>query len=234
MAHQLVMKSGPIPGKIYPVEKSEIYLGREAGNDIFINEPEVSRRHARLSFQSGNYVLEDLGSTNGTFVNGQRVSGLRILHAGDTITLGENVSLTFELASFDPNATVASTPGAAFPSQPPLSSVPPSQEAQPAKPQPEAYPSPSHRPQPRRSEAQASPQRPAYTSQVPPTPAATFTPEDEEAEERPSRTWLWAGCGCLVVLLCVLVAGAWVFDSLNLYCTPPFRDAMVLIGAACP
>jgi hypothetical protein len=36
------------------------------------------------------------------------------------------------------------------------------------------------------------------------------------------------------VLVCILVGGAFVFDYLNLYCTPPFREAMVLIGAACP
>lgn len=217
MAYQLVMKSGPIPGKIFPVEKSEIYLGRDVGSDVFINEPEVSRRHARLSLQSGNYILEDLGSTNGTFVNGQRVSGLRILHPGDTITLGENVSLTFELAPFDPNATATSLPGVAG-----------SPESQPASSAP-----PLVQPLPRSGQTPPS-DRPAYTSQPASTPAETFAPEDDETGQRPSRTWLWAGCGCLVVLLCVLVGGVWVFDYLNLYCTPPFRDAMVLIGAACP
>jgi len=227
MAHQLVMKSGPVPGKIYPIEKSEMYLGREAGNDIFINEPEVSRRHARLTLQSGNYILEDLGSTNGTFVNGQRVSGLRILHPGDTITLGENVSLTFELAAFDPNATAASAFSSAAPPRPPASSASP-------RPQSEAFVSPPVQPQRRGSEAQPPPQRPVSVNRPAFASAEAFQPEEEEAEERPSRTWLWAGCGCLVVLLCVLIAGAWVFDSLNLYCTPPFRDAMVLIGAACP
>jgi len=90
MAHQLVMKSGPVPGKIYPIEKSEMYLGREAGNDIFINEPEVSRRHARLTLQSGNYILEDLGSTNGTRLNGKTVQS-RELADGDKITIGTTV-----------------------------------------------------------------------------------------------------------------------------------------------
>ncbi len=222
MAYQLVMKSGPIPGKVFPLEKSEIYIGREPGNDIFVNEPEVSRRHARLTLQSGNFILEDLGSTNGTFVNGQRVAGLRILHPGDTITLGENVSLTFDLAAFDPGATAASVPGATFP---PGSPTPPSSP----RPQPVPFTSPAGQPQPRRSEPQALPQRPISVS-----PAEDFQLEEEAEEERPTRTWLWAGCGCLAVLLCVLIAGAWVFDYLNLYCTPPFRDIMVLIGAACP
>lgn len=227
MAYQLVMKSGPIPGKVFPLEKSEIYLGREAGNDIFINEPEVSRRHARLTLQSGNYILEDLGSTNGTFVNQQRVSGLRILHPGDTITLGENVSLTFELATFDPNATPDSLSAAGPSPQPPVPSAT-------LRPQPEAIVSPVVQPQPPKSEAQRPPQRPASVSRPAVRSAEAFQPEGEVEEERPSRTWLWAGCGCLFILLCVLIAGMWAFDYLNLYCTPPFRDVMVLIGAACP
>lgn len=206
MAYQLVMKAGPIPGKVFTVEKSEITLGRDVGSDVFINEPEVSRRHARLSLQSGNYILEDMGSTNGTFVNGQRVIGLRILQPGDIITLGENVSLTFELASFDPNVTTVSTPGDA-------GTVKPHAAAGTQTP---------------------PPARPAYTSQPALTSVETFAPEDEEAGQRPTRPWFWVGCGCLVVLLCMLGGGIWLFDYLNLYCTPPFRDAMVLIGAACP
>jgi hypothetical protein len=71
---------------------------------------------------------------------------------------------------------------------------------------------------------------PTYAGQVPASPVEPLIPE----ESNPRRTWLWAGCGCAVVLVCVLVGSAFVFDSINLYCTPPFRSAMELIGAVCP
>ena len=72
---QLVMRAGPTPGKVFSLSKTELYLGRDISNDIVINDAEVSRKHVRLMLQSGQFVLEDLGSTNGTFVNNQRVAG---------------------------------------------------------------------------------------------------------------------------------------------------------------
>lgn len=207
MAYQLVMKSGPASGKVYSLITSEISIGREAGSDVFINDEEISRQHARLTSQFGDYVLEDLGSTNGTFVNSQRITGQRILKSGDTILLGENVSLTFEEVPFDPNATqVNPSIGESVLELPEYETEAP-QEAQ--------YPS--------------SPP-PAYAGRIPESPVEPLVPE----ESSPRRTWLWAGCGCAVVLVCVLIGSAFIFDYLNLYCSPPFRGAMVLIGAACP
>jgi hypothetical protein len=107
---QLVMRAGPNPGKTFSIEKNEVFIGRDIANDVLINDAEVSRRHARISIQAGNYVIEDLGSTNGTFVNGQKLAVPRVLRVGDTVMFGENVSLTFEMAAYDPNATVISAP----------------------------------------------------------------------------------------------------------------------------
>lgn len=207
MAYQLVMKTGPTPGKVYPLEKSEISIGREAGSDIIINDVEVSRQHAHLTSQFGDYILEDLGSTNGTFINSQRIIGQRILKSGDTILLGENISLTFEEVPFDPRATQASLSSAAAEPELPEYETGAPQEAQ--------YPS-------------APP--PNYAGRIPESPVEPLVPE----ERSPQRTWLWAGCGCGVVLVCILIGSAFVFDYLNLYCVPPFREVMVLIGAACP
>ncbi len=64
-----------------------------------INDPEVSRHHCRLTQGGGGYTLEDLGSTNGTFVNGQRLTGARQLQPGDMIGLGETVTLAYEGAA---------------------------------------------------------------------------------------------------------------------------------------
>jgi len=207
MAYQMVMKTGPAPGKIYTLENTQIAIGREAGSDVFVNDVEVSRQHARLVSQFGDYTLEDLDSTNGTFVNGQRITGPRILKPGDTIFLGENISLSYEEVAFDPNATQVNLSEPEIEPEPPLYETGAPQEAQ--------YPS-------------APP--PTYAGQVPASPVEPLMPE----ESSPRRTWLWAGCGCGVVLICILVGSAYVFDYLNLYCFPPFRSAMVLIGAVCP
>jgi pSer/pThr/pTyr-binding forkhead associated (FHA) protein len=102
---RLVMRSGPTPGKVYELSKDSVTIGREASADIVIPDPEVSRSHARLTSKQGTYMLEDLGSTNGTFVNKQRVTGQRLLNPGDEITLGENVVFSFEGAGIA--ATVA-------------------------------------------------------------------------------------------------------------------------------
>ena len=104
--YQLVIKTGPNPGEVYSLTKSEIFLGRDISNDIVINDAEVSRKHARMTFQEDQYILEDLGSTNGTFINGVRITKPHRLTLGETIQLGENISMVFN-ASFDPDATVA-------------------------------------------------------------------------------------------------------------------------------
>ena len=110
---QLVMRSGPNPGTTFKLEGGLITIGRDASNSISINDVEVSRSHAQLTFQGGKYVLEDKGSTNGTFVNGQRLAGPHVMKSGELISLGEQIVLMFEVESSDPNATLASAPKAA-------------------------------------------------------------------------------------------------------------------------
>lgn len=123
-SYHLVMRVGPSPGKIYELTEEEVVLGRDIGNEIVINDAEISRRHTRLSMQEDGYVVEDLGSTNGTFVNGEKISGSTVLQPGQTIRMGENITLSYEIAGFDPDATIASGP----------SKTPAAQPAKPAKP----------------------------------------------------------------------------------------------------
>lgn len=116
---QLIMRSGPTPGASFILEGDQLTVGRDATNEIVINDAEISRRHARLTFQGGKYVLEDLGSTNGTFVNGQRLAGPRVLKAGEVVQFGEQIMLVFEVTSLDAGATVVSPrASAAIPSAP--------------------------------------------------------------------------------------------------------------------
>ena len=66
----------------------ELVLGRHHACDVVLSDPSVSRRHARLVFRDGNWVLQDLDSTNGTTVNGVLV-GRCSLRPGDRLALGE-------------------------------------------------------------------------------------------------------------------------------------------------
>src|SRR5512137_2168819 len=107
--YQLVMHSGPTPGKVFPMEGDVLTIGREAENGIVINDAEVSRKHTQFVFQGGKYIITDLGSTNGTFVNGERLTGQHVLVPGEVISLGEQINLLFEgVSQVDPNATVLS------------------------------------------------------------------------------------------------------------------------------
>jgi hypothetical protein len=106
---QFAMRSGPTPGATYPLSGDQLIIGRDASNAVAINDAEVSRKHARLTFQGGKYVLEDLGSTNGTFVNGQRLVGPVVLKAGDVVSLGEQIVLMYDAISTDPGATIATS-----------------------------------------------------------------------------------------------------------------------------
>ena len=92
---KLLLIRGPQSGRAFVLGKRTLTLGRDPRNDIVIDHPQVSRRHARLTRQNNAWVIEDLDSTNGTFVNGTRLTEPRALTEGDTIELSEAVLLTY-------------------------------------------------------------------------------------------------------------------------------------------
>jgi pSer/pThr/pTyr-binding forkhead associated (FHA) protein len=105
---QFVMRSGPTPGAIFSLEGDQIIIGRDSSSGVPINDAEVSRKHSKMTFQGGKYVIEDLGSTNGTFVNGQRLVSAVVLKSGDVVSLGEQIVLMYEGLSADPGETMIS------------------------------------------------------------------------------------------------------------------------------
>ena len=104
--HRLVIKEGPSAGKTYPLEGDEILIGREPASTLQIDSPSVSRKHARLTFQNHQYLLEDLGSSNGTFVNGERISKSWSLKNGDMISFGRMIQLEYQAALPPVSATL--------------------------------------------------------------------------------------------------------------------------------
>ncbi|MGW7454385.1 FHA domain-containing protein [Streptomyces sp. NPDC054787] len=71
-------------------------IGRDPGNGLRLSHETVSRAHAELSLRDGVWVLRDLGSTNGTAVNGRRVTGSAVVRDGDQISFGK---MTFRLSA---------------------------------------------------------------------------------------------------------------------------------------
>jgi pSer/pThr/pTyr-binding forkhead associated (FHA) protein len=93
---RLVMRRGPTPGAIYELNGDEIAVGRGSRNQIVIHDNEVSRDHCRLIRLVDDYEVRDLNSSNGTFVNGQRVVNPIPLQSGALIELGDSITLEYE------------------------------------------------------------------------------------------------------------------------------------------
>jgi ABC transport system ATP-binding/permease protein len=70
------------------LEKRETSLGRSVDNDLILDDPAVSAHHAVIAWRGDSFTLTDLGSANGTEVNGQSIAGPRLLEAGDEVRLG--------------------------------------------------------------------------------------------------------------------------------------------------
>ncbi|MEJ2747446.1 MAG: FHA domain-containing protein [Anaerolineae bacterium] len=193
---RLVVQRGPEPGASFALTQDVVRIGRTATNDIAINDPEVSRQHAQLVRQPDGYTIQDLGSTNGTFVNYRRVAGLTLLSHGDVISFGEAIVLAY----WDESATDSQP-------VPP----PPVREQRPAAPPPRTSPPP------------ASPQRP--TPSAPPVveaaPQAPPLTAEEYAAQRRRRIIIGCGVGALL-LICLCIGALFFLDGYQqgrlLYC----------------
>lgn len=93
----LVVRQGTQAGMSFQLMGRRAVLGREESSDIVIQDPEASRRHAQVGWQGGQFVLEDLGSTNGTYVNGIQITTPQVLNPGDSIGIGQT-ALVFQMA----------------------------------------------------------------------------------------------------------------------------------------
>ena len=90
ITHLLTVEHQDTQGTEYPLEE-EIFLGRDEECDITINDSFTSHRHARIFLEENTLYLEDLTSTNGTFVNGEKVEKPHILEQQDRIQIGNTV-----------------------------------------------------------------------------------------------------------------------------------------------
>ena len=108
--YKLIQNQGASGSKEYELTRPEIIIGRDPNVDLTIPSPAVSRRHARLIRAGEGYLLEDLGSSNGTFLNDERLLDRRLLKSGDQVRLGQAITLTYEApVSSSVQQTVASS-----------------------------------------------------------------------------------------------------------------------------
>jgi DNA-binding winged helix-turn-helix (wHTH) protein len=91
------------------LSSAETVLGRDPTAGIYVDHPSVSRRHARISIASDGVTLQDLGSRNGTFLNGRRVEGSATIHHNSVIGLGP-ITMVFHVARA-PASTQSMSPG---------------------------------------------------------------------------------------------------------------------------
>lgn len=103
---QLVVHAGPLAGKGFPITGDSLTFGRGPDNDIALDDTQVSRNHARLFKHGDEVIIEDLGSTNGTLVNGKPITGQHILQPADIISIGSSV---FGVRGFSAPQTIGVT-----------------------------------------------------------------------------------------------------------------------------
>jgi predicted component of type VI protein secretion system len=208
MSFKLSVRQGPRPNLVFELDQDSYIIGREAGNEIVIEDPQVSRRHATLTRQGATYLLEDIGSTNGTYVNGKRVTAPVLLSNGDTIGLADTVVLAVQAppaAGADTTVVSDATHYTPPPTQPAFA---PPKVQQPVQALP-AY-------------------EPAYT---PPPQYIPSQPESAVSPKADNRRMIMIGVGCLALILVVCMIGfvAWSFidcrsfSSVFPFLFPPFQ-----------
>lgn len=163
-------------------DKNEITVGRVQGNDVILGKGNVSKRHSRIVLKDGRFIVVDLKSTNGTYVNGRKITSPLVVKPGDKIYIGDFIITLDELeAASQPNISAhapsgapqghssapapAETPRPASPPMPAPAPAPPPLEHAPAFPVPAAPPpAPPAAPAPAAAPITAAPARPAAVS----------------------------------------------------------------------
>lgn len=134
---QLVVQTGPDAGKVFNLDRPLLILGRQLGSDLLLSDAQISRRHIQLELRDGQVFVSDLGSANGTTVNGLRLmpNQPRPLFPGDLVRLGDTSLSAQQIPMMaQPAMPEAPQPGYSLPTPGPTPYYNPS-----APPQPPAY-----------------------------------------------------------------------------------------------
>lgn len=190
----LIVRSGQLKGARFPIRVPVVNIGRADFNDIVIPDESVSGMHAKLQRREGIWVITDNDSTNGTFVDGERVRGEVPLSPGAIVRFGE-VSVMFEPTD-DHLGTAAGTgtkvigairPGQGYPAEAGagVSWTPAARSSPSPSPSPSLPPAPVPEPEAR---ARVSPFPPERSPAAPAVPAAPATPPSRVATPMARRS----------------------------------------------
>src|SRR5258708_37491105 len=102
-------------------DKAEVTIGRVQGNDIILPKGNVSKRHSRIVLKDGKFIIVDLNSNNGTYVNGRKITSPLVLKDADKIYIGDFILSIEELAG----AGVAADDSASMGARPRSATIPP-------------------------------------------------------------------------------------------------------------
>ncbi|MCD6286232.1 MAG: FHA domain-containing protein [Anaerolineae bacterium] len=194
--HTLVVTDGANVGKVYPLQGMICTMGRSADNTVVFDSSRVSRHHVQIRLLPTGTMIEDLGSTNGTWVNGRRLAEPRTLSQGDQIRIADYITLDYAIEEAGSAATVISDrPRGATqvmqgtPRYEPPTPPPPPQDRDFA-----AY----------NAASAAQPLGSAGPEVDYVAPAEVVPLETPEPSKRPG--WLYIVIGILVILICLCVA----------------------------
>ncbi|HEX4628058.1 MAG TPA: FHA domain-containing protein, partial [Gemmatimonadales bacterium] len=202
-----LVRSGALIGRRLAVRTPIVNVGRADYNDVVVPDPSVSTSHAKLQRREGVWVLIDLDSTNGSFVDGERVKGEAPLAPGAMVRFGD-VQLVFEptddavVVTKGGGTQVLKTPHSLPPTPPPTGSP-----ASPSSPAPPKTPSPigPKPPAPSKASSPAPPKAPRPGS-PPPRPAGGKAPAKRPVgQQSPAKKG--KGCGSSAAMLVLGAAG---------------------------
>jgi pilus assembly protein CpaF len=151
--------------------KSEVTIGRVQGNDIILPKQNVSKRHSRIVVKDGKFIIVDLKSTNGTYVNGRKIASPMVIKETDKIYIGDFILSTEPL---DAGAQASAAPPPVEEPRAKAPPPPPRRQPPPASPRPSAAPEASPAPRTRPPKP-ATPKPPAIAPKTP-APAAVTPP----------------------------------------------------------
>ena len=209
MARQwFVILQGPKKGDEIDLTGDEIIVGRHPDCDININDPEVSRKHFKLTKKNDDYLIEDLSSMNRTVINGRPVSGEYRLRNNSKIRIGANVTLGFKKEH----------PKPAEERTQPIKIETFDEKEQPPEPEPPKIKehvvedqTPEPKPEEKKS-PQAKQQPPEFKRPM------KRRPRVEQTEERKTNWFAWGCFGFLLILVLAAAGALWYIDANFLWC----------------
>ncbi len=199
----LIMEKGPQPGAVYTLQEERVTMGRSPMNTIVINDARISRYHAQIRLMPGGAVLEDMGSTNGTFVNDVPLTSSHLLSPDEVIGLADTVTLRYMIRSDQTAQGAPSQTEGGIPEGIPLDVPAPPPYAG----QGEAYAAPP----PPAGDAWGTPPPPPVAAEGEHRPAAPNGAEASasappiEPDRRPSSFPRWFGVNAVILLVLIVL-----------------------------